>query len=313
MLPPSVEDIDTALAISNIFDNNTAQLRRLEGELLTAATDEGTTSAVDIANSLDIPSTTVRDVFRQLESADVIAESETSAAPERIGYECNQDRCIELIETAVTATVVLQRHRERRQPVPIVQPVVTLPSDPAFANSDPQDFGFDWLMPSISLEINQSSNEITILMPFFEQDGFDRIQPDVAAALERDVKVNIVSRYLLDTDSNNYEVLSTFVARLESEGVPVSNLRLFEYTEKTGTSGQHKVRQDGAPPDFTLHAKVMVFDDRSAYIGSANVTDYGFEQYLEVGVILQGPPVSRYRELSEFLMESDAAKEVSLS
>ena len=312
MLPPSVEDIDTALAISDLADNDTAQLRRLEGALLTMGTSERTVSASDIVKYLDISSTTVRDIFRQLESADAIAKSEPSTAPERVGYECNQNRCVELIETAVIATAVLESHRERRQPVPTVQPVVTLPSDPEFTNNDPQDFGFDWLMPSISSEINQSSNEITILMPFFEQDGFDRIQPDIAAALERDVKVNIVSRYLLDTDSNNYEVLSTFVTRLENEGVPVSDLHLFEYAEKASTGDQHRVRQNGVPPDFTLHAKVMVFDDRSVYIGSANITDYGFEQYLEIGVILQGPPVSRYRELSEFLMDSDSAEKVSL-
>ena len=56
----------------------------------------------------------------------------------------------------------------------------------------------------------------------------------------------------------------------------------------------------------------MLFDEEAAYVGSANVTDYGFDRYLELGVLLRGPPVTRYRRLLESLLSSDASREIQL-
>jgi putative cardiolipin synthase len=70
--------------------------------------------------------------------------------------------------------------------------------------------------------------------------------------------------------------------------------------------------QDGSNPAFTLHAKVMSFDSRSVYVGSANVTDYGFGRYLELGVLLHGPPVRQFSSLCEFLLDSSAVTPVRL-
>jgi putative cardiolipin synthase len=56
----------------------------------------------------------------------------------------------------------------------------------------------------------------------------------------------------------------------------------------------------------------MAFDDRSVYIGSANVTDYGFDRYLELGVLISGPQSDNFRELADRLLESPSADEMSL-
>jgi putative cardiolipin synthase len=164
-------------------------------------------------------------------------------------------------------------------------------------------------MPSLSSAINQATDHVRILMPFFEQDGFEKLEPALMAALERGVSVTIVARYLSDSSSHNRHVLSAFVENCRENGVRLSNLNLVDYTywDADSDSGQN-----GDQPSFTLHAKVMVFDADSAYIGSANVTDYGFERYLELGVLIDGPDVRGFDRIVSRLLESPAATEVQL-
>jgi putative cardiolipin synthase len=99
--------------------------------------------------------------------------------------------------------------------------------------------------------------------------------------------------------------------RASERGV-TSEITLVDYTVWEETTPIGKQRQDGENPQFTLHAKVMLFDSRAAYVGSANVTDYGFNRYLELGVLLEGATVTAFRDLCEFLLDSDGAVAVDL-
>ncbi|MWG36678.1 hypothetical protein GQS65_19675 [Halomarina oriensis] len=169
-----------------------------------------------------------------------------------------------------------------------------------------------WLMPALTREIKQAENSITLLVPFFEADGFSHLEDVLLAALERGVEVTFVSRYLMDSDSYNRTVLKSFAERAEDRDVEPALLRFVDYTQWDADVPQQQRRQSGATPAFTLHSKVIVFDNSKAYVGSANVTDYGFEHYLETGILLEGPPVDSFRDLVWFLFESDAASSVSL-
>lgn len=101
------------------------------------------------------------------------------------------------------------------------------------------------------------------------------------------------------------------MTRARKRGVD-QGLKTVDYTVWADDVPAHDRNQNGENPAFTLHAKVMVFDRESAYVGSANVTDYGFGRYLELGVLLGGPPVKQVAELCDFLLGSDAATTVSL-
>jgi len=61
-------------------------------------------------------------------------------------------------------------------------------------------------------------------------------------------------------------------------------------------------------PLYTLHSKVIIADEQEAYIGSANFTNYGLSQNLEVGVILRGEEVSDLQSI--FTGVIDRAREV---
>ena len=306
----SPEVLDTALAISELADGEIDQLRTIEGHLLTQGSADKPVSPASIASESDLSATTARDICRQLAAVEALEQTSTPANPRHSEYKCNVDRCVNILETAVTATRVIRKDRKRRQPVPRVEPLATLPADPSFSGFTPQEMGFDWLMPRLSAAINSATSEVRILMPFFEKDGFETLHPDLSAALDRGVNITIVTRYLTDTDSHNFDVLSEFIDQARATGVPVSNLRLVDYTPQTEDGTQ--ATQEGPPPAFTLHAKVMAFDEESVYVGSANVTDYGFERYLELGVLVSGPPAESYRKIIDRLLDSPSAQTVDL-
>lgn len=303
-------ELDAALAISELASRNIGTLRSIQAFLLRAGVDEVIFTPRDIAGEVNLSAAKSRDLCRQLKSVEAAEQLTTPADPLDAGYRCDEEVSASTLDTAIFATRTLKRFKDRSQSSSSVQPLATLPKDPSFRNITPIDFGFEWLMPSLSAAINQAEKNIQILMPFFETDGFAKLEPELMAALERGVDVTIVGRYLSDQTSHNWRVLADFVDRCREKGVPISNLSLIDYTQWE-SEGESNEGQDGDQPAFTLHAKVMVFDEKSAYIGSANVTDYGFERYLELGVLMRGPPVSHFSEIISFLLASDAATPVS--
>jgi putative cardiolipin synthase len=171
--------------------------------------------------------------------------------------------------------------------------------------------GMDGLLSTLASQVKRTEHEIVLLSPFFEGEGFGRLADVLLDALERDIELTIVTRYLSDPDSHNYGVIESFIERATDRGV-ASMVSLIDYTVWSNATPASERRQGGENPKFTLHAKVMLFDTRAAYVGSANITDYGFDRYLELGVLLEGSKVASFRDLCEFLLGSDGAVSVEL-
>ncbi|MNC33989.1 hypothetical protein D3C75_824020 [compost metagenome] len=55
---------------------------------------------------------------------------------------------------------------------------------------------------------------------------------------------------------------------------------------------------------FTFYAKVLVADKSTAYLGSANFTQYGFERNIELGVLLKGKQVKPLYSLLNVILSS---------
>ncbi len=62
----------------------------------------------------------------------------------------------------------------------------------------------------------------------------------------------------------------------------VFNFRL-EKAEATGTE--------------TFHAKVVLADDKTAYVGSSNMTKWSFQYSLELGLLVTGRAASRIAQI----------------
>ncbi|WP_247729563.1 phospholipase D-like domain-containing protein [Halovivax limisalsi] len=300
------------LAIAEYVDRDEKLLSQLEGLLVLSGGREEVVTPAEIANQTDVPVSATTDVFRQLSQTDAVERESFETNVSNSSYRADVEICRQIFETARYAARSVNAYQERQPPATRATPLVTFPSDPAFENVSPTSFGMSWLMPALTRQIKRSEESIILLAPFFEEEGFSHLEEVLLAAVERGVEVRVVSRYLTDSASYNHAVLKSFAEAARERNIDRSLLTFIDYTRwSTGTPPEQR-RQDGATPAFTLHAKIILFDDAATYIGSANVTDYGFEHYLESGVLLEGPPVEGFVDLVDFLLNSEGATTVSL-
>lgn len=300
------------LAIAEIVDEDEQLLSQLEGLLVLAGGRAEHVVPKKVAQRSDLSVSAVIDVFRQLSQTGAVERESFGTSVGDSSYSIAVDECRQVFETARTAARSIAAYRDRQPPATTAIPLVTFPADPAFQDLTPSSFGMSWLMPALTRQIKRATSEIVLLAPFFEVDGFAHLEEVLFAAIDRGVSVTIVSRYLRDSNSYNHDVLQAFAEEGRARDIDLSELQFIDYTKwKPGTPPE-KQRQDGDTPAFTLHAKIIVFDESAVYIGSANVTDYGFEHYLETGVLLEGPPAGAFSDLVTHLLTSDAATEVAL-
>ena len=301
---------DRALAIADIVDYNESSLDQVEGCLLMAAGRGEKLTPATVALETDLSREAATDLFRQLLQIDAIHRDSEELPLVGTRFEIFAPVIRPAIDKAREGMSIVDAY-QRRTPQTDVIPLVTFPEDPAFAETSPADFEMEGLMSKLASEVKQSKTEIVLLSPFFEGEGFDRLADVLLNALERGVEVTIVTRYLADRDSHNHSVIGGFLDRAREEGVE-ADITTVDYTVWDEGVPAAKRRQDGVNPALTLHAKVMLFDTRAVYVGSANVTDYGFDRYLELGVLLKGARVRPYRYLCNFLLESDSTSVVEL-
>lgn len=309
-MPGQHSDIDRTLAIADIVEHNEALLDELEGLLLVAAGRGERLSPAAVARDTRLSREAATDLFRQFLQCDVVQREsyETDLVDSRFTIDAAQTR--QVLERTREAIRILAAHHDR-VPTTTVTPLITFPDDPAFEATTAASFGMDGLLSTLASQIKRCDSEIVLLSPFFEGEGFGRLADVLLDALERGVELTIVTRYLSDTDSHNYHVIKSFMDRVAEQGV-TSHVSLVDYTVWDDSTPVEERTQDGENPRFTLHAKVMLFDSRAAYVGSANVTDYGFDRYLELGVLLEGAKVTPFRELCTVLLDSTGAVRVDI-
>jgi putative cardiolipin synthase len=300
------------LAVAEYVDRDEQLLSQLEGLLVLCGGRDELVTPEQIASQTDVSVTASTDVFRQLSQTDAITRESFRTSVEDSSYRVNVEACRGVFERARHASRSVNAYEARQPPATEATPLVTFPSDPAFEDVSPTSFGMAWLMPTLTRQVKRSESSITLVAPFFEKDGFAHLEEVLLAAMDRNVEVRIISRYLTDTESYNYSVLKSFVKRANERDIDLSLLTCVDYTRWNAETPSSQRKQDGATPEFTLHAKIMLFDEMAAYVGSANVTDYGFEHYLETGILLEGPPVEGFVDLVRFLRNSEAATTVSL-
>lgn len=283
-------------------------LNEVEGALLLAAGRGEQISPAALARDTKLSREATIDLFRQLGESDTVKRSRYETELVETSFDVSADLVRETFTQVREAIQILEAQQERA-PRTVVTPLITFPDDPAFNGVTSSSFGMENLLSTLVSQVKRCDNEIVLLSPFFEGDGFGRLADVLLNALNRDVELTIVTRYLADTGSHNYSVIQSFMDRVAVEGL-ASNVSLVDYTVWDGeTPAKHQNRVN---PKYTLHAKMMLFDAQAVYIGSANVTDYGFNRYLEMGVLLEGTKVTSFRQLCDHLLGSEGAIEISM-
>ncbi len=114
-----------------------------------------------------------------------------------------------------------------------------------------------------------SIDEISIINPFFDRDGREKIITYLEGALDRGVTVRIISRGKVGGQAR------TFIRPLKSRGEEGVEVRMLPRGRENA-----------------VHAKLLIADSKSAYVGSANLTGRSLAYNLELGVILKGNAAS---------------------
>lgn len=302
--------IDRTLAIADIAEHDETLLDELEGLLLIAAGRGERLSPAAVARDTRLSRVAATDLFRQFLQCNVVQRESYETDLVETRFTVDADRTRQVLERTRESIRILATYQER-VPTTTVTPLVTFPDDPAFSGTTAASFEMDGLLSTLASQIKRCDSEIILLSPFFEGEGFGRLADVLLDALERGVELTIVTRYLSDTDSHNYHVIQSFMDRVAKQEV-TSRVSLVDYTVWHDGTPMEERTQGGENPQFTLHAKVMLFDSRAAYVGSANVTDYGFNRYLELGVLLEGAKVTPFRKLCTFLLDSAGAVHVDI-
>jgi phosphatidylserine/phosphatidylglycerophosphate/cardiolipin synthase-like enzyme len=114
-----------------------------------------------------------------------------------------------------------------------------------------------------------SDNQISIINPFFDRDGREKMLTYLEGALDRGVVVRILSRGKAGGQA------TTFIRPLKSRAKEGVDVRMLPRGRETA-----------------VHAKLLIADSKSAYVGSANLTGRSLAFNLELGVILTGNAAS---------------------
>lgn len=201
--------------------------------------------------------------------------------------------CMDLLTDSRRARKVLDTELDDRNHLSF-EFVCTLPSqDPAFEDYDPIDFGMQQITSRLLNLCRESEESLVLVSPYLEVSGMDWLFPGLEGALERGVDLTLVSRELNEGEPNFRAIERLVAVAEECDG----ELTVYDY---------YQPRPDSDKPLYTLHSKVLLADDSTAYLGSANFTKYGFSENLEVGVVLQGSKVNQLAELLSHVIKNNA-------
>jgi len=137
--------------------------------------------------------------------------------------------------------------------------------------------------------INDAESELFLVTPFFSSTIADRLLNPLENAATRGVSITITTRYLT---YGNTAYNRNFVGEaMQTEPIREAT-SLYEYVRDVDDLGG------------TVHAKMLLSDDRSCYLGTANITHRGLRDNLELGVIFRDNSVRQFRSLADSLRRS---------
>ena len=120
--------------------------------------------------------------------------------------------------------------------------------------------------------IESATHEVLLCAPYMDVEGMGMLREALRAAAARGVRLTVLTHHLDDPQSPNARA----VARLRSDIPAVEAVHIPTLL----------VTADGSPAPLLVHAKLLIVDQHTAWIGSANLTRAGLLSNLEFGVLL---------------------------
>lgn len=252
---------DAALEIARLPDLTVDPLALIEGALLLVCGRDGVVSVHTVQPEVREHFTAERleTLFVALTQAGALTRLQRDRRGHTFDqYRVNPDCLCQTIHDTIVARHVLEQVQAGQTGQ--VELVATLP------DSLPLDSRIRHsILPLAAVLhrlITEAEQKILIFSPFFDQSGFDRLASALLAAASRGVIITIITRQLSDPSSINHQVLRGLTRQAAVRDLD-NHLLLYEYQQlKEGRIV------------LASHAKALLADSRTAYIGSANLTEY---------------------------------------
>jgi putative cardiolipin synthase len=290
---------NTALEIARLPDLTAELLAVVEKALLLARDQEGLVSVHALAAEMQdrYPRSRLEALFFALSRAGALMRIRRDRHGHCFDlYQVEPVRLRQTVHDASVARSVLDEMRAAHEQTDRVELIATLPESLCLGSEE--QHGVPSLCAGLHRLITQTEQEILILSPFFEQVGFDRFASALLAAARRGVVTTVITHQLGTPGSINHRVLSALAREAAIQKLN-DCFTFWEY--------QHDEKSRIVP---AAHAKVLVSDSRSAYVGSANLTEHGMAQFLELGVLLHGPLVTQLTMMLRAILASKEARRV---
>lgn len=190
-------------------------------------------------------------------------------------YRFDVERCITVFDQQRIAARALASEAGSGDETIMVEILATVPSESEFARlGGPR---VSPLAPRLRRILLEAEESVRIANPYF--DPGQRIIDDIAGLPRKGLKTRILTR---EVRQQNHRIVFNM---MDSELPPNTrqNLLVRELYELDA-----KGRQAVA-----THAKIMIIDNRVAYVGSANLTMTSLGTNFELGLLVHGPPVEK--------------------
>jgi len=138
--------------------------------------------------------------------------------------------------------------------------------------------------------INNSKESIKICSPFFEYNGWKRLECEFVDYLKKGGKIKIICRNLSNGFRSSNDKIN-FLNYLNSMGFG-ENIEFREYH-----FGRNQI-------ESSTHAKLFISDTTEAYIGSGEVRKNSYDKNFEMGVLLKGDIVKDIERVFDYMFDS---------
>lgn len=134
-----------------------------------------------------------------------------------------------------------------------------------------------------------ASEKLVVMTPFLDDFGADMLRRLFEQA-GNGVKKVLILRFLSAATENpsypsGYDIICEYARN--------NNITIYDYS----------IARDKNPKHLeTFHAKVILSDDKLAYIGSANMNQYSFNNSMELGVLVKGGQAKQTSNILDVIM-----------
>lgn len=223
--------------------------------------------------------------LRQAESRGIVADAGRNAWR----LQSSPDELLRLADLLEAASCYLELGHEDQNTVWVA---LTRPARPSRLEGEllklgPLAVDLEATDESVVALISKAKSRVRIMTPFFDNHGAEWVC-DLFGSTKKEVRRELIVRYAFNEGHPSFPTgLRTAAARLKALGVSV-----YDYAIP---------REDRSGVE-TFHAKVVLADSSTAYVGSSNMTWGSLEHSMELGLVARGVAAKRIAVLTDAII-----------